>query len=297
MNVAAEENPSQNSNVVVFETPASLVWRRESEPKPEWSESWAQDVAGVRPFDLMVIPEDAELTVLQQVREKFPESDLAVVSSPDDARLELFLGDQAVFFLPPPDSMMQLYACVREILSYREECRKTREGGDSVPTVREEEPVAGWLELTGPTHPVFLRRFRTWIESLQDLPWDEKERRKLVHAVREVGWNAIEWGNRFDLRRAMRLAFLRLEDRVLFRIEDEGEPDDWHVRERPQDAVSEQLQRAEQGIRYGGLGLTLVERIMDGVEVSSNGNIVVMEKRFAAMRSSQRAASRAKELS
>lgn len=280
-------NPTTaNATVQILATQEEWFPSEDEPPPIEWREVWSEEVpvgASAKPgplVDLLVAPPDFPLERVEELRATRPGMDLLVATQHGDPRVDQLLGDQSVFFMVPPTTAGQLRTCVREVLSYRAERRQLVATGNELPELDQLAPVAGWLELTGPSHPVFLRRFRAWMASLRTLPFDDRERSRLEHAVREVGWNAIEWGNRFDMRRSLQLAFLTLEDRLVLRVQDEGGAGDWFDGLVQRDAAEEQQRRASHGLRYGGFGLKLVEKIMDRVEVSSKGHIVVMEKLF-----------------
>ncbi|MGE3163447.1 MAG: ATP-binding protein [Planctomycetota bacterium] len=251
----------------------------------DWVERWMSDPPVKGTVDLFVAPPMLPVPVVRSLRETFPCTPILLVVQPDDGKSDAFLGDEEVFFVPPPTSVGLLRTCVREVLAFRSARDSSEAAGQDIPVVCATEPVSGWFELTGPTHPVFLRRFHAWMDLLRGAGIESDEFRRLAHAVREIGWNAIEWGNRFDLRRTLKLSFLRLDDRLLFRVEDEGRAGDW-VSERGagKTAVEDQRSRVRDGRGYGGFGLMLVQRIMDKIEVSSGGNIVVMEKHLPGMR-------------
>ena len=207
---------------------------------------------------------------------------MLVITREGDPRLLELFGDQGVFFLHAPSHLSELRSGIQEVIGFRDACAQLDREGRSVPAVEESTPVDGWLELTGPSHPVFLRRFRNWVETLEDLGLEAGELQRLVHAVREVGWNAIEWGNHFETQRRLNMSFLILDDSVLFRIQNENiRSGDWRAELENMDSAEElQQSRAERGIRPGGLGMTLVKSIVDRMDVSSHGNIVILEKKI-----------------
>ncbi|MEM7168297.1 MAG: ATP-binding protein [Planctomycetota bacterium] len=275
------EHKTANSTVQIVAPPGEWSFERQDadDEPPEYKEQWNTDLTDTP--DLIVTLPNTTVEQLQTLRSQFPTVDLLIATQHEDPSVDFFLGDQSVYFMIPPSTVEQMRACIVEVLSFRIERQELLDSGSDVPAVQEHVPVAGWFELTGPSHPVFLRRFRTWMASLRALPISERERARLEHAVREVGWNAIEWGNRFDLRRRLHLAFMTLEDRLAFRVEDEGGAEGWYDELVRRDTAAEQKRRREAGIRYGGFGLILVEKIMDRVEISSKGHIVVMEKFFS----------------
>lgn len=280
---AGAATPATHAEVVVLAGAGEWLPAGDDDDPPSdtcWREHWQREASFGFAADLIVAPPEVSVATLKGLLDRNPESAVLMVAPLDDAKGEEFLGTEQVFFVPPPSSVSVLRTYVREVLMFRQARNSSAAAGQEIPTVREIEPVSGWFELTGPTHPVFLRRFHAWIDVLRGTDLDPSELRRLAHAVREIGWNAIEWGNRFDLSRTLKLSFLRLEDRLLFRIEDEGQSGDWMSGQVGSAPAVEQLDRVRDGRGHGGFGMLLVRKIMDKIEVSSGGNIVVMEKRL-----------------
>ncbi len=143
-------------------------------------------------------------------------------------------------------------------------------------------PNDDWIELIAPSHTGFLRRFQRFCDLLFETRFDEKTQRDLRLAVEELGKNAVEWGNEGDLERRIKITFCVFPDAVMFRIEDEGEgfkPEAGDL--GPRELMRLQSERKATGKRPGGMGLALVEKIMDEVTWSEKGNCVICTKRLA----------------
>ncbi|MCX7934686.1 MAG: ATP-binding protein, partial [Planctomycetota bacterium] len=98
-------------------------------------------------------------------------------------------------------------------------------------------------------------------------------------AIEEVGRNAIEWGNRFDPQKRLRISYCFFHDRVVLKFEDEGEGFQPQSLPDPSaDLHGHLAARASAGKRPGGFGVLLVQSIMDEVVYSEKGNVVVMTK-------------------
>lgn len=172
-------------------------------------------------------------------------------------------------YLRKPFDVDVLLATTRRLLAAREPA-----SGLEVGVARQD-----WLEITAPSHEAFLGRFRRFSELLYATSLDPRTQRELRLAVEEMGKNALEWGNRGDLARKIRITFCIFADKVVFKIEDEGEGF------RPE-SVSNPLEhlltlgqeREAQGKRIGGFGIHLVKSIMDEVIYSEKGNVVLCTK-------------------
>ena len=143
--------------------------------------------------------------------------------------------------------------------------------------------AAGWIELTAPNRQEHLDRFQAFTEALVATRLDERSKNELQIAVQELGQNAIEWGNRLDESREIRLSYKLEPDRILIRIEDEGGGfDPGTVPDPTIDPIATIEAREARGKRPGGFGIHLARRIMDAVAYNEAGNVVTMEKRFGA---------------
>ena len=142
-------------------------------------------------------------------------------------------------------------------------------------------PAEGWLELVSPSHFDYVRRFKEFVERLADAPLAEEDREGLRLAIDEMARNAIEWGNRQDHLKALRLSCCIFDDKLIIKIEDEGEGFDTEALSDPaQDPVAHIMKRLDQGKRAGGYGIFLTRRLVDEVMFNERGNVVLLTKYF-----------------
>ncbi len=137
------------------------------------------------------------------------------------------------------------------------------------------------LELSAASTVDQVGRFRDFTQLLlrATLPFDAREDIRL--AVHELGANAVEWGNRSDPAKALRMSCRLLADRIVFEIADEGEgfaPDD--VPDPTDDHAAHLERRRTEGKRPGGYGIHTVRQLMDEVSYNEKGNVVTMSKFF-----------------
>jgi anti-sigma regulatory factor (Ser/Thr protein kinase) len=143
------------------------------------------------------------------------------------------------------------------------------------------QPLQGWVELTAPSHSEYIERFQHFFDAIHERTIPEDVRRQVLMAVYELGHNAIEWGNRKDVKRSVRITYCFFEDKLVFKIEDEGQGFDVRKElEGPANPLEIARKRREMGKRPGGLGLVMVRRLMDHVFYNEKGNVVVFEKRL-----------------
>jgi CheY-like chemotaxis protein/anti-sigma regulatory factor (Ser/Thr protein kinase) len=230
-------------------------------------------------FDLVLtdvnMPEVDGEELLRQLKAKAPRMPVIVLTARSDPQLitALFKND-AYRYLSKPFTREDLTSVVQAALSEAGE-----DGGVPRAVVRDDD---GWIELTAPNRQEYLDRFQAFCEALIASRLDERQKSELKIAVQEIGQNAIEWGNRMDSDRAIRLSYRLLEDRILIRIADEGPGFDPRTVPDPTiDPIKLIEAREAKGKRPGGFGIHLARRVMDTVTYNETGNIVTMEKKFS----------------
>jgi DNA-binding response OmpR family regulator/anti-sigma regulatory factor (Ser/Thr protein kinase) len=136
-----------------------------------------------------------------------------------------------------------------------------------------------FVELTAPTDPMQAERFQRFAERLLTASLPEKERHNLRLALEEILRNAIEWGNKNDQTKQLRLSYCLLPDRITFRIEDEGQGfDHARLKDPSLDPQAHIRERRASGKRMGGWGVFLTRKVMDEVTYNPKGNIVFLTK-------------------
>lgn len=182
----------------------------------------------------------------------------------------------ALDYLVKPVKMEELLRTVRHAIDRARRTPADIGGMD----VRSE--VRGWVEITAPTHYEFIERFEKFTALLGQIPLSREDRENVRLAVAELGQNAVEWGNRGDASKFIHLSYCVFADRIIFKIEDEGEgfdPD--ALRDPSVDPIAHLLAREQEGKRPGGYGIFLTRKIMDEVLYNTKGNVVLMTKLFS----------------
>ncbi|MDR2390566.1 MAG: ATP-binding protein [Planctomycetota bacterium] len=142
-------------------------------------------------------------------------------------------------------------------------------------------PADGWVEVTSPSRMEQFQRIQGFSDALFEkrLPVSVLEDLKL--ALEEAGRNAFEWGNKFDPGKRVHISYCLFDDRVVIKIEDEGEgfiPDD--LPDPTIDPAESLRRRMQAGKRPGGYGVFLIRKLMDDIEYNEKGNVVIMTKRL-----------------
>lgn len=152
-------------------------------------------------------------------------------------------------------------------------------GKDDEFTVKQE--MAGWVELTAPTDFEYIERFRKFTSLIGGIPLDDAAREDIHVAFDELGQNAVEWGNQGDRKKRIKLSYCVFDDRIVFKIVDEGEGfDTTALRDPSVDPLAHIMARMSEGKRAGGYGVFLARKLMDDTTFNESGNTVLMTKFF-----------------
>jgi CheY-like chemotaxis protein/anti-sigma regulatory factor (Ser/Thr protein kinase) len=137
----------------------------------------------------------------------------------------------------------------------------------------------GWLEITAASEIEYVWRFRKFTEVLLGKRVSGEVLDDVRLAVEEIGRNAVEWGNTRDKDKRVHLGYQIQTDKIMLRVEDEGQgfnPVD--IEDPALDPIGHATRRADSGKRPGGYGLKIVTGTMDEVRFEDNGTTVVMIK-------------------
>jgi len=144
-------------------------------------------------------------------------------------------------------------------------CRRARADGPERPRFAVSVVMGSSLSLLGQVT-------RMLEELLAHTGLSPRERLRVTYAALEMVVNAIEWGNRWNPDKTVRLVFSVFEDRLCLRIEDEGEGFDVHEMRRA-------AKRDEDGERrFRGYGVRVCREFVDEVSYNEPGNSVTLVK-------------------
>jgi anti-sigma regulatory factor (Ser/Thr protein kinase)/CheY-like chemotaxis protein len=115
-----------------------------------------------------------------------------------------------------------------------------------------------------------------------DLPEAEKE--DLAVAAHEMLLNAMEHGGKFDPNHYVEIDYLRTKRAVACRVKDPGQGFTFDelrhaaVGSSPDDILSHMMVREDQGLRPGGFGIMLTQKLVDELIYNERGNDVILIK-------------------
>lgn len=233
----------------------------------------ALEVLSATPVHLVLtdlrMPRLGGLDLIHALRARWPTLPALVMSaSGQDDEVVQSLQAGALDFIRKPFRLEHLLYAVRSALAVHPA---------TAMDLRYEK--AGWLELTADSAFETVARFRTCVERLTETRVAPEVAEELRFAVDELGRNAVEWGNRGVPGRHVHMSYCLFSDKILFKIEDEGEgfrPE--AVPDPSSDPAGALRRRQEAGKRVGGFGIHLVRKLMDEVIYNEKGNVVILAK-------------------
>lgn len=137
----------------------------------------------------------------------------------------------------------------------------------------------GWFELAGPSDYGVLYRYRKFLSLMKMFDLEDDVANDVLLAIEEIGRNAIEWGNRGDTRKKIRLGIRVMPQKIMLQVADEG--DGFTPAELPdpsKDPLGHINERLNDGKRIGAFGIHLIRSLMDKVLFNAKGNVVIAIK-------------------
>lgn len=228
-------------------------------------------------FDLLLLdvwmPRMTGLDLLAKLRSRKTRPRVIVMTS-DDAPGTLLkaVREQAFKYVHKPVDALKLLRTVREVLK-----------SAPPPHIEVISAKPEWVELESPCTREAAERIQEVVSQLEaDL--DPEIRETMAYAFRELLLNAIEWGGKLDPARKVKIACLRAERMLLYRIADPGpgfkmeELAHAAIAHPPDDPVAHMRVREQKGIRPGGFGLVMVRASVDELLYNEKRNEVVFVK-------------------
>ena len=144
--------------------------------------------------------------------------------------------------------------------------------------------LTNWVELSIPctrnaaeSIPAYLATF--------DSDLADELRTTIGLALRELLYNAVEWGGKLDPNRKIRIAHIRFRNVLLYRIADPGSGFSFkglhHAvigQRTPAEIAEVAAVREELGLRPGGFGIAMSQAIADEILYNESQNEVILIK-------------------
>src|SRR4030081_1755244 len=133
-----------------------------------------------------------------------------------------------------------------------------------------------WIRLAARCDRKTADRLVQFFREIADLP--DAEKYDVAIALREMLLNAIEHGGRLDPNQYVEVSYLRARHMVLCRVKDPGDgfslDEIRHaaIANPPDDPIRHQSYRDELGLRPGGFGVLLTQKLVDELIYGEKGN-------------------------
>ncbi len=237
----------------------------------------ALDRIATTPFDLLLtdiwMPGLNGLELLSEIK-TLPSPPPVIVMTSDDTSDTLLkaIREQAYHYISKPIDPQELTRLVQDGLS----------AGHQETFIEVTSATPNWVELLVPCDQKSAGRMRNFVMQLEaGLPEDLRE--TIAMSFYELLANAIEWGGQLDPSKKVRIAFLRFERMLMFRIADPGSGFDMDELEHaalnnPDDPIAHMSIRENRGLRPGGFGLLMVKTSADELIYNEARNEVAFVK-------------------
>jgi CheY-like chemotaxis protein/anti-sigma regulatory factor (Ser/Thr protein kinase) len=224
----------------------------------------------------MMMPQMNGYELIRTLHERAPRIATVVLTAhKDDENVLQCLEAGACDYLLKPISVSRMLQTVRHALERQERFQSDEDG------MQVQQQAAGWVEITAPSDFEYVERFRRFTSLLGDAPLSQEEKEDLRVAIDELGQNAIEWGNRQDRNKRIHLSYCIFHDRIVFKVEDEGEGfDPGSLNDPSVDPLQHILDRMQAGKRAGGYGVFITRKLMDDIVYNEKGNVAILTKLF-----------------
>lgn len=187
------------------------------------------------------------------------------------------LNKGAMDFLAKPVDLNELLQAVE--IATAKDSPLAEAAADAPDAIVGASHVAGWIELTATSQLEQFRRLQRFSDALFASRFPQEVCEDLKMAVEEVGRNAVEWGNRFSPDKQVHVSYCLFDDRVVIKVEDEGEGfTPQSLPDPTADPVKTMKDRANAGKRPGGYGVYLLQKLVDEIVYNEKGNTVLLIK-------------------
>ena len=230
-----------------------------------------------RPYDLILTSErssgDDDVKLLRRIRLVRPHTRLIILaheSTPQDV-IASMRAHAFSYFAKPID-----YDILTEMIRLAADGPTWDDGIEIISATPE------WIRLMARCDHKTADRVVHFLGEIAELP--EDERIAVGMASREMLMNAVEHGAKMDPNKYLELAYVRAKNMVMCRVKDPGEG--FTLDEIPHSAVGSATEdplqlmevRQELGMRPGGYGVLLAQKLVDQLIYNQKGNEVLLVK-------------------
>ena len=228
------------------------------------------------PYDLVITSQNTsgreDVELLRKIRRIRPHIRMIILagkSTPEDVIASL--RESAFSYFRPPFDRVLLADMVHQAVA--DPC-----WDDGIEVI---SATPQWIRLMARCTLVTADRLVQFLRQA-DLPEAEKE--DLAVAAHEMLLNAMEHGGKFDPNHYVEIDYLRTKRAVACRVKDPGQGFTFDelrhaaVGSSPEDILSHMMVREDQGLRPGGFGIMLTQKLVDELIYNEHGNDVILIK-------------------
>ncbi len=180
-------------------------------------------------------------------------------------------------YVVKPYTREQIYEAIDDALAWKEEITRGQVEGEISFDISSE------LEFLVEVNDLLSRLFLL-------TPLDDTSAGQIRRALLEMGQNAIEWGNKNQVDKLVKITYRLHPDRVTLIIRDQGggfNPKNLPHAASEDSPVEHVPIREVLGLREGGFGILISRGLVDEMHYNEPGNEVTIVKRFAPRRTKQ----------
>ena len=145
-----------------------------------------------------------------------------------------------------------------------------------------ESATSEWIRLLARCDLKTAERLIEFMHEFADMP--ERESDAVATAFREILMNAIEYGGHFRSDQYVEISYVRAKHMVMCRVKDPGEGftldeiEHAAIANPPDDPLRHFKHRNAKGLRPGGYGVLLAQKLVDELIYNEKGNEVLLVK-------------------
>jgi anti-sigma regulatory factor (Ser/Thr protein kinase)/CheY-like chemotaxis protein len=241
----------------------------------------ALSAAAKEPFDLIITGEQTsgreDIELLRKIRRVRPHTRLIILTD-ESTQLDVInsMREHAFSYFSRPFCLDELAAMVRH--ATEEPC-----WDDGIEVI---SATGEWIRILVRCDLKTADRLLQFFNEATDLP--DGERDDVAQAFREMLLNAIEHGGQLDPTKTVEIDYVRARRMVECHIADPGpgfsRSDIPHaaVANSADEPIQHMAVREEQGLRPGGFGILLAQKLIDQLVYNEAGNEVLLVKYLAS---------------
>jgi CheY-like chemotaxis protein/anti-sigma regulatory factor (Ser/Thr protein kinase) len=250
-----------------------LVWSIQHAP----DNKTALTLAEAEHFDLIVTSErtsgSEDVGLLRKIRKTRPHTRLIILteeSTPVDVIAAI--RERAFSYFSRPFSL----ASLRDMVSAAAEEPCWDDGLEII------SATPDWIRILARCDLKTGDRLVQFLHEIVDLP--EAESDAVATAFREILMNAIEYGGHFRSDQYVEISYIRAKHMIMCRVKDPGEGfslaelEHAAIANPPEDPIRHMAQRIQKGLRPGGFGVLLAQKLVDELLYNEKGNEVLLVK-------------------